>query len=238
MITSLLFAALVVGVSLGGAGFAGAGGAAASSSPQSPAVALRSLDVAGGLPVEDKAAVGRASSGFGPVAPPQGSSGTAGRGPTAGQLSGPFIPRGAPALDTGMRFTMLGLICDVPTVQGSVSVWLRTSLDASSWSRWFVAPLELAAEEGGRTRAFTEPLWTGAARFVQARAVGGGSAPLWLTGVRLVALAPEIGVDLTGPAGADAGAGRAAAAGLPPRRPGRRRALRRRRPARPAPRLP
>lgn len=111
----------------------------------------------------------------------------------------------APTLDIGRRFTMLGLTCDVPTAPGSVSVRLRTSLDARSWSRWLTAPLEPCAEGGGG-RAFTEPLWTGAARFVQVRAAAGSSnAPSRLTDVRVVGLAPEADVGRAAPSDSKAG---------------------------------
>jgi flagellar hook assembly protein FlgD len=92
-------------------------------------------------------------------------------------------------LDPGRRFTTLGVICDLPTGQGEIVVRLRTSMDATTWSVWYQAPLESQADENGAPLAFTEALWTGEGRYVQisAQAVADG-APLELRGVRLVAL--------------------------------------------------
>jgi hypothetical protein len=104
--------------------------------------------------------------------------------------------RGAPApltLDAGMRFTMAGVICSPPTT-GAATIRLRTSLDGVSWSRWYRAPLEAA--ETGRHEAFTDPVWTGDARYAQIAATAGSRrAPARLAGVRLVA------IDSTGSAG-------------------------------------
>ena len=58
-------------------------------------------------------------------------------------------------------------------------VQVRTSLDGSSWGDWYSAALEVATEgDGSPPQAFTEPLWTGAARYVQvaARQAGGRQA--------------------------------------------------------------
>ena len=92
-------------------------------------------------------------------------------------------------IEPGLRFTMLGLLCDVPQTEGEVVVRLRTSVDAATWSVWYQAPLERQADENGAPLAFTEALWTGEGRYVQisAQAVADG-APLELRGVRLVAL--------------------------------------------------
>ena len=71
-------------------------------------------------------------------------------------------------------------------------VQVRTSLDGTSWGDWYSASLEVVAEgDGSRPQAFTEPLWTGAARYVQvaARQAGGlQAAPVALHGVKVVAL--------------------------------------------------
>ena len=130
-----------------------AGAAAARPLP----VHLRAVQVAGDLPVAlatPGAAQARAD---------------AGRRTTRRQTA-------APTLDAGMRFTMAGVICGVPSASGAVTLRLRTSLDGRSWSPWREAPLELAGEAGGPARAFTEPVWTGAARYVQVAAVAGASA--------------------------------------------------------------
>src|SRR5665647_3753851 len=64
-----------------------------------------------------------------------------------------------------------------------------TSLDGSAWGDWYSASLEVATEGGGsEPQAFTEPLWTGAARYVQVAArhpVGRQAAPVALRGVRV-----------------------------------------------------
>ena len=91
-------------------------------------------------------------------------------------------------LDAGAVFRMAGLICDVPG-HGSLTVGLRTSSDGVTWSRWFQAPLEVV-DDGGRPQAYTDPLWTGPARYVQVRARGADGAPEELTGVRVVTLDP------------------------------------------------
>ena len=114
-----------------------------------------------------------------------------GRGSAAGA--------GAPAtLDAGMQFTMVGVVCDAaPTgavrtasSAGAVTIRLRTSPDGEIWSRWYAAQLE-AADEPGSTQVFTDPVWTGDARYVQVAAVAGSRrAPQALTGVRLVAIDP------------------------------------------------
>ena len=113
--------------------------------------------------------------------------------------------RGAAAvsLDAGMRFSMAGVVCDVPGA-GAVTVRVRTSLDGSAWGPWMETPLEVV-DEGGVARAFTDPLWTGAARYAQVAAVAG---------------------DGGGPAGTDQGArgGHRPGGGRRGRRPRRRRA--------------
>ena len=96
----------------------------------------------------------------------------------------------APAtLDAGMEFMMAGVTCDVPA-SGAVTLHLRTSLDGAAWGPWLEAPLELAGE-GSPATAFTDPLWTGAARYVQVTAARvSDRGPAALTGVRLVAIDP------------------------------------------------
>ncbi len=96
---------------------------------------------------------------------------------------------GTVTLDVGDDFTMLGLTCDVPATDAEVEVRLRTSLDGESWSAWYVAPLEVAADGDGEACAFTDALWTGEGRLVEVCAVRvGDDAPLALTGVELMAL--------------------------------------------------
>jgi hypothetical protein len=93
-------------------------------------------------------------------------------------------------LDAGLRLTMVGLTCRPPGA-GEVDILLRTSEDGRTWSRWYVAPLEVAAEaRAGTVQAFTEPVWTGGGRYVQvkARPRDGGPAPAALRDVRLIAI--------------------------------------------------
>jgi flagellar hook assembly protein FlgD len=112
--------------------------------------------------------------------------------PGGGLRVGSGSGRAAPApltFDAGMRFTMAGVVCDPPAA-GSATIRLRTSLDGVSWSRWYRAPLEVA-DETGPAQAFTDPVWTGDARYVQiAASAGSRRAPARLSGVRLVAVDP------------------------------------------------
>ena len=170
-----------------------AGAAAARPLP----VHLRAVQVAGDLPVAlatPGAAQARAD---------------AGRRTTRRQTA-------APTLDAGMRFTMAGVICGVPSASGAVTLRLRTSLDGRSWSPWREAPLELAGEAGGLPRAFIEPIWTGAARYAQVAAVAAGAAgsPAVLERVRLVAIDPTENRDAVAGASAAVRGGAAGAAGV------------------------
>ena len=158
--------------------------APAAAQERTPPVAMRVLTVPGDLPVAVDAAAG------------------GGRRSAAAPLIA------SPTLDAGRTFTMAAVTCAVPSAHGPVTVRLRTSLDGRAWSRWFGVPLELAGEDGGPAKAFTEPLWTGAARYVQVRAEAGAGAPAALTKVRVVALDPAV----DGPAPAGRAGGTAAGA--------------------------
>ncbi len=97
----------------------------------------------------------------------------------------------SPVIDAGMRFTMAGVICAPPAQQGEVQALIRTSEDGDTWSRWYVVPLERAAEEGGSEQAFSEPIWTGGGRYLQVAARGAGDdepTPALLRDVRVVAI--------------------------------------------------
>jgi flagellar hook assembly protein FlgD len=98
----------------------------------------------------------------------------------------------AVTIDPGLRFNLVGVICRPPAQSAEVVVQIRTSLDGSSWGEWYPVALEVASEgDGSRPQAFTEPLWTGAARYVQVaarQAAGVQAAPLALRGVKVVAL--------------------------------------------------
>ncbi len=97
---------------------------------------------------------------------------------------------GAVTVDAGMDFTMLGVTCAPPARSGAVTVVLRTSEDGRVWSRWYDVELERVAEEGGPVQTCTEPIWTGAGRYVQlaARQAGADPTPSILRDVRVVAI--------------------------------------------------
>ena len=98
----------------------------------------------------------------------------------------------AVTIEPGLRFNLVGVVCRPPAEPGEVVVQVRTSLDGSLWGDWYSVSLEVANEgAGSQPQAFTEPLWTGAARYVQvgARQAGGRqAAPVALHGVKVVAL--------------------------------------------------
>jgi flagellar hook assembly protein FlgD len=99
-------------------------------------------------------------------------------------------------LDAGMRFTMAGVVCDRPLNAGAVVLRLRTSVDGITWGRWYDAPLEVA-DEAGSPEAFTDPVWTGEARYMQVSAAAGSRrGPTWLSDVRLVAIDPTEDADV------------------------------------------
>ncbi len=140
-----------------------------------PPVALRTAVLQGGLTV-------------GPVAPTATTRSAAGR---AAGAAGAAPTAGAVTVDPGMTFTMAGVTCRPPARAGDVQVLLRTSRDGRAWSRWYTVTLERAAEEGGPEKAFTEPIWTGAGRYVQVaaqRAGGAAPAPARLRDVHVVAI--------------------------------------------------
>jgi flagellar hook assembly protein FlgD len=134
-----------------------------------PSVALRTAVLPDGLAVGPLA----------PVATTRGA--TAVAAPTAGAVT----------VDPGMKFTLVGVTCAPTSRDGAVSVLLRTSQDARTWSRWYAVTLERAAEQGGPEKTFTEPIWTGAGRYVQVaaqQAGGAAPAPVRLRDVRVVAI--------------------------------------------------
>ena len=91
-------------------------------------------------------------------------------------------------LDTGGLFTMAGVICDVPPA-GVVTIRMRASTDGASWGRWFAVPLDVI-DDASSVQAFTDPVWTGPARYLQVKADGDARGPAALTGVRVVAIDP------------------------------------------------
>ena len=124
-----------------------------------------------------------------PVAAPRAAAGASARSAVA---AGEAFAEDAVTVDPGLRFNLVGVVCRPPAEPGGVVIQVRTSLDGSSWGDWYSASLEVVAEgDGSQPQAFTEPLWTGAARYVQvaARQAGGRqAAPVALHGVKVVAL--------------------------------------------------
>ena len=113
-----------------------------------------------------------------------------------------------------MKFTMVGVICTPPARAGAVVVLLRASEDGRAWSRWYEVELERAAEEGGEQQTFTEPIWTGAGRYLQvtARAAAAGRpVPVRLRDVRVVTINST---EDAGPVAAVAGTFRRAVASI------------------------
>ena len=131
-----------------------------------------------------------------PVTAPHLAAGAAGRA----AASAAAAAQGAVTVDPGMRFNLVGVVCRPPTQSGGVLVEVRTSLDGTAWSEWYPVSLEVATErDGSEPQAFTEPLWTGAARYVQVaarQAAGRQSAPLALRDVKVVALNSTEDADL------------------------------------------
>ena len=128
-----------------------------------------------------------------PVTAPRVAADAAGRAAVApGEAAPEAAAEGAVTIDPGLRFNLVGVICRPPAESGGVLVQVRTSLDGQAWGDWYSVSLEAAAEgDGSEPQAFTEPLWTGAARYVQVaarRAAGRLAAPVALHGVRVVAI--------------------------------------------------
>ncbi|HSL95478.1 MAG TPA: FlgD immunoglobulin-like domain containing protein [Thermoleophilia bacterium] len=87
----------------------------------------------------------------------------------------PDVAAGAPPagaavrrIDAGMRYEMVGLLCDDVAGVDALTVHFRASADGRAWGEWVAAPVERVAEQGDEApRAFTDPVWLGEARFVQ-----------------------------------------------------------------------
>lgn len=157
----LLTAAIVLGAALA------VPGACRSATAAKPApVLVKELPISGGLPIMPK---------------PD----TLARQPAAGALLA-NEPGSPITLDAGMRFSMAGVVCDTPEDAGQVVLRLRTSNDGLSWSRWHEAALGRSAHAG---QSFTEPLWTGAARYLQVSArAASARAPVALANGRVVVI--------------------------------------------------
>ncbi len=155
-----------------------------------PQVRVKEIRVSGGLP----------------VAP----------GRSVAALSGSRAPTSVRSvtLDAGMRFSLVGVVCAAPRAVAGVVVQLRTSDDGRSWSRWYETALERNEQAGHAGEWFTEPVWTGPARYVQVLArARTARAPAALANVR-VAVIDSVGSAATVAAGASA-AGTAAVSHTP-----------------------
>jgi N-acetylmuramoyl-L-alanine amidase len=154
-------ASVLVGAALGlGAVLAVPGTSQAATAPKPAPVPLKTLRISGGLPIALQAG-------------------------TLARQSPAAVP-----VDAGMRFSMVGLVCDTPALAGEVMIRLRTSSDGRSWSVWRAAALEQNAEAGHSGESYIEPLWIGSGRYLQVSAsVGAPRARLRLTDVRVAAIA-------------------------------------------------
>jgi flagellar hook assembly protein FlgD len=99
------------------------------------------------------------------------------------------VQAAAVTLDPGMRFTMIGVTARPPASGRPVLVWLRAGDDGHTWGAWSSAELERGGDgEAASPRAFTEPVWTGLARYVQVAAASPAAAPAVLRDVKVVAI--------------------------------------------------
>ena len=91
-------------------------------------------------------------------------------------LQAEALARLAPAgelVDAGMRFSMVGMVCDTHALAGEVMIRLRTSSDGRSWSSWRATALEQIAQAGIYGESYIETLWIGSGRYLQVSASGG-----------------------------------------------------------------
>ena len=103
------------------------------------------------------------------------------------------------ALQPGMAFSMVGVLCRLPACSGpGPAVEVRASLDGTHWRRWWRLSFEDvtgAAAAGGGGQAATEPLWIGQARYLQYRlvpAAGGGAAAPAARDLQVSFMAPAL----------------------------------------------
>jgi len=96
--------------------------------------------------------------------------------PAAERLAGaPDAAGGAPPagaavtrVDPGMRYDMVGLLCDDAAGVEDLTVHFRAKDDGGAWGEWVAAPVERVAEGAGTgAQAYTDPVWLGRARYVQ-----------------------------------------------------------------------
>ena len=105
--------------------------------------------------------------------------------------------RQATRVDTGSRFDMIGILFrTTPAGVRTVEFRLRTSLDGKTWTPWFA--IKADAQSGpagsvcGKSDLVTEPVWVGAARFVdyEVSTVGAAAAPV--SDLRLACVDSEV----------------------------------------------
>jgi flagellar hook assembly protein FlgD len=125
-------------------------------------------------------------------------------------LRATVAPDGRPAtrVDTGSRFDMIGILFrTTPAGVLTVEFRLRASLDGKTWTPWFAVKADAqsgpAGSVCGKSDLVTEPVWVGAARFVdyEVTTVGVGAAPV--SDVRLACVDSEVttAVSTASPAG-------------------------------------
>jgi hypothetical protein len=103
------------------------------------------------------------------------------------------------ALEPGMAFSMVGVLCRLPAGAGPrPAVEVRASLDGTHWRRWWRLSFEDVtgpAAAGAGDQAATEPLWIGQAHYLQYRlrpAKGGGAAAPAVRELQISFLAPAL----------------------------------------------
>ena len=117
-----------------------------------------------------------------------------------------IAPDGRPAtrVDTGARFDMIGILFrTTPAGVRTVELRLRASLDGKSWTPWFTVKADAqsgpAGSAYGKSDLVTEPVWVGAARFVdyEVTTAGTGAAPV--SDVRLACVDSEVTTAVSAP---------------------------------------
>ena len=114
-----------------------------------------------------------------------------------GLLPDGTAPDGRPTetIDTGSSFDMLGILFrSTPAGALDVVFRVRVSADRLSWTPWFSIKADNQSGPGGsvlsRTDLVTEPVWVGAARYVQYETSDTGGAPV--SDVRLACVQADV----------------------------------------------
>ncbi len=144
--------------------------------PEDPLIVTRAAEAAGGTAAE--AAAGATAEKLADAA-----------ADPAAVTDAPPAGAAVSRIDAGMRYEMVGLLCDDAAGVDALTVHFRASADGRSWGEWVAAPVERVAEEGGQApRAFTDPVWLGEARFVQVAVTAADGTRRRVPGPRLVFL--------------------------------------------------